>query len=207
MSAASPPHFGRLCGALSAAACGSLAALGALAMAKKKHLRGARGALWAALDGADRPSQPVPCGLCAGSGRFPCKPCKGRGSLPRGGFAKRNPVKLDGLVGSQWTAVQAIEGKWRHFRCVGKRGKSSKDTVVVLAGACGPKQRRRVVEISVAELKRRDLWASGWTTMDDLARADQEGGVIGTKCISCSGDGHVPCPRCDGIGQVGLSGW
>jgi tryptophan-rich hypothetical protein len=190
--------------ALAAAAAGALTAL---PMAKKKNLRGVRNALWERLDGGSGPSRPRPCRLCAGSGAIPCEPCRGLGMLPAGGFATKNSIKLSSIVGSQWTAVEAIQGRWRHFRVIGRKGKAAKDAVLTLTGTCGPAKSRLVVNVPVTDLRRRDLWAGGWTTMQDLRLASLSGGAPGPRCTACSGEKTIDCPRCDGIGSVGLSGW
>lgn len=178
-------------------------ALTSLAMGRRKFRRGSRAEFWRSLNEGGN-NQPEICGLCNGSATIPCGPCSSTGSLPLTGFATRNSVSLSHVVGTQWTAVQAIQGRWRHFRCIGKRGRSAKDAVILLTGTCGPKADRLQLEVPVVELKKRTLWAGGWVTMTDLKRADAAGGAIGPKCSACSGNGCIPCPRCDGLGQVGL---
>jgi tryptophan-rich hypothetical protein len=193
---------GRTRAATVSAAAAAVAALSSLAMAKRKYRRGAAAALIERLD-ANGNNRPERCRLCDGSGTRPCEPCSGAGSLPPTGFARRNSVLVSRVVGTQWTAVRAIQGRWRHFRCVGKRGRGARDAVAVLSGACGPKAARLVLEVPVAELKKRTLWAGGWVTMADLQRAEQNAGALGAKCSSCSGNRVIICPRCDGLGECG----
>lgn len=174
-----------------------------LPLAKKRNLRGARAKMWTskALN-ADLgyQSEPIYCRLCGGSGQRPCAVCNETGSLARGGFAKKNTVRVSSMVGTKWTSVSAIDGKWRHFLCVGKKGRNAKDGVAVLSSTCGPVQNRIKVEVPVSELKNREVWEGGWTTLKDI----RDGGVIATRCSACRGEKTVPCPRCDGLGQVGI---
>lgn len=178
------------------------AAVTSLPMAKRKYKRGSYAALWASLNRGDDPTTLQKCKLCHGTGTFACETCRGLGMLPPGGFTRRNTVPYSRVVGTQWTAVNSIRGKWRHFRCVGKKGHSAKDAVAVLTGACGPKKERLVLDVPIKDLKRRDLWTSGWVTMHDIARAEEAGGIPGPNCISCAGKKVVPCPRCDGRGET-----
>lgn len=180
-----------------------------------------------------------PCRLCGGGGGRPCDVCGGGGDLPRGGVHPRNSVRLASLVGSQWTSVDAVGGKWRHFRCCGKRvvpgvvegggasgqvlegelpavarsggnaaapptagGRPAKrrtTTLAVLTSTCGPEEARLRIEVPVARLRSRRHWQSGWTTLVDIRR-----GEVAAPCFRCKGRGRVMCPRCDGIGSVGL---
>ncbi|GAB0490987.1 hypothetical protein MMPV_002229 [Pyropia vietnamensis] len=203
-----------------------------------------------------------PCRLCSGGGGVRCDVCSGNGNLPRGGVHPRNSLRLASLVGSQWTSVEAIGGKWRHFRCYGKRvvegvvegggasgqvldgelpvvarrGGDSADadapddteaaataataaaaatsagrraggrppkrrttTLAALTSTCGPEEARLRIEVPVARLRSRRHWQSGWTTLVDIRQGD-----VAAPCFRCKGRGRVECPRCDGLGTVGL---
>lgn len=177
-------------------------ALTALPLAKKKNMRGARNNLWtsAALN-PYAGHEPIYCRLCGGEGFIPCTLCKETGVLARGGFAKRNTVRVASLVGSKWTSVTAIGGKWRHFLCVAKKGRNAKDGVAVLSSTCGPVANRIQIEVPVKELKSRGVWEGGWTTLNDIRAG---AAVPCTTCSACRGQKTVMCPRCDGLGQVGL---
>lgn len=144
-----------------------------------------------------RPTRP--CRNCAGCGRCACEVCGGRGVLERGGFARRNPVRLDSLVGSKWTAVQAIEGRWRHFICAGRRGKMARTAIAKLSSTCGPRAKRIHIEVPVTELKQRTRWAGGWVTLEDINNTPKP-----TKCSACRGNRTITCPRCDGRGKLDL---
>lgn len=181
------------------AAAGAGLCLLTLAFAKKRARPGSFGA------GSEQPEK---CRLCRGSGRRVCQTCAGRGRLERGGFARKNPIRLASLVGSKWTSVSAIDGKWRHFLCIGRRGKTTRDTVAHLTSTCGPVAQRIKLDVPVAELKSRASWAAGWTTLigiaDRDAQADDPAAAPGAVCSACRGRGAAACPRCDGLGQVGL---
>lgn len=177
-------------------------ALTVLPLAKKKNLRGVRGNLWKSAHlNPFVGEEPIYCRLCNGEGTIPCTLCKETGVLARGGFAKRNTVRVPSLVGSKWTSVSAIDGKWRHFLCIAKKGRNAKDGVAVLSSTCGPVENRIKIEVPVKELKSREVWEGGWTTLHDIRAA---GAVAGTTCSACRGQKAVMCPRCDGLGQVGL---
>lgn len=182
----------------------SAAALTALVMplAKKRNFRGVRGKLWTSQHlNPTLGREPIFCRLCHGEGFIPCKLCNETGVLGRGGFAKRNTVRVPSLVGTKWTSVSAIDGKWRHFLCIAKRGRNAKDGIAILSSTCGPVANRIKIEIPVKELKSREAWEGGWTTLNDI----RAGGVgPATTCSACRGHKAVMCPRCEGFGQVGL---
>ncbi|CDF35586.1 unnamed protein product [Chondrus crispus] len=176
--------------------------LTALPLAKKKNLRGSRGKMWTSANLNPHVGQePIYCRLCDGEGTIPCTLCNKTGILARGGFAKRNTIRVPSLVGSKWTSVSAIDGKWRHFLCTAKKGKNTKDGIAILSSTCGPVENRIRIEVPLKELKTREMWEGGWTTLNDIRGA---AGVAGTTCSACRGLKAVMCPRCDGLGQVGL---
>lgn len=176
----------------------------ALPFAKKMNDRGTRGII-SSIKNLDanigQYHEPDYCPLCSGEGTIPCKVCRETGSLARGGFTKKNSIRIASLVGSKWTSVSAINGKWRHFLCTGKKGKNTKDAVAILSSTCGPVENRIKMEIPLKQLKSRELWDGGWTTLNDIHAG---GGLPGTACSACRGEKTVMCPRCDGLGQLGL---
>lgn len=110
-------------------------------------------------------------------------------------------MRVASLVGTKWTSASAVDGKWRHFWCVGKKGRNARDSIAVLSSTCGPIANRIRLEVPVRELKRREMWEGGWTTLNDI----QTGGAVpATICSACKGQKIVMCPRCDGLGQLGL---
>lgn len=176
----------------------------ALPLAKRRNTKGVRGKLWTAPNfNADLyyGNQPLYCRLCKGEGFIPCKLCNESGKLARGGFAKRNMVRVASLVGTKWTSVTAIGGKWRHFLCVAKKGRNAKDGVAILSSTCGPVENRVRIEVPVGELKSRNSWMGGWTTLNDIKEGDN---LPTTTCSACRGHTKVVCPRCEGLGQIGL---
>lgn len=173
-------------------------------------------------------------------------------------------MRVATLVGSKWTSVAAIDGKWRHFLCVAKKGSNAKDGVAVLSSTCGPVEKRVRIDVPVKTLRARSEWMAGWTTMKDI-RADEDddddddemmegevdensysrksssaaagieqldmavmqqqqqmgmrlstsavvrerkrngrGRVSGKTCAACKGERVTLCPRCEGLGQIGL---
>lgn len=175
-----------------------------LPLAKKRYTRGIRSGMFAADNirpALGKESGPIFCRLCNGSGHRPCTVCNETGLLTRGGFARRNTVRVASLVGTKWTSVSAIGGKWRHFLCVGKKGRNAKDGIAILSSTCGPVENRIRIEVPVSELKSRQTWEGGWTTLKDIRAGDT---MPFTVCSACRGEKQIMCPRCDGIGQVGL---
>lgn len=161
-------------------------------------------------DAFQNQTEPERCHRCNGYGTVPCDVCKGLGTLRRGGFSRRNSIRVLNLVGSKWTSTTAIGGKWRHFLCIGKRGSNNiRNSVAQLTSTCGPVEKRVKIDVPVSNLKSREQWQAGWTTLSDIrAEGGSNDGVIGgvgaTKCSACKGDKVVLCGRCDGLGQVGL---
>lgn len=144
---------------------------------------------------------PERCPLCRGDGMLPCQVCHGEGTLRRGGFSRRNAVRMTTLVGSKWTSAQAIDGKWRHFLCIQKKGSNMRNAVAVLNSTCGPTQNRISIDVPVKDLKSREQWQSGWTTLSDIRSTT---GPQATRCSACKGEASVLCPRCEGLGQINL---
>lgn len=175
------------------------ASLLALPMGKKRDIRGTNGSLWtsSAFNATKSFPQLIHCRLCNGSGVNPCDICNETGSLALGGFARKNTVRVASMVGTKWTSVEAIDGKWRHFFCIGKKGRNAKNGLAVLSSTCGPAKKRITLEVPVSQLKNRKTWEGGWTTLRDI-----EGGAVApTRCFACQGLKIVPCLRCDGKGQ------
>ena len=77
----------------------------------------------AAASGASLTPAPRPvrvCRRCDGCGDVECPSCSGQGSLPRGGYSRRNALNASKAVGTTWTALQRTLGR-THFDCRGKR--------------------------------------------------------------------------------------
>lgn len=176
----------------------ALPALLTLSHASRKRNRASQASLWAHVN--PNLGRPTGCRLCGGSCTQPCQKCSGRGMLSRGGYTRHNTVRLQSLVGSKWTRVTALDGKWRHFVCVAKRGRSVTSSLAVLTCTCGPVADRPRIEVPVSELKSRRVWSGGWTTLKDIHSAD----AGKSPCVACKGVGVVPCPRCDGHGVIGF---
>lgn len=170
-------------------------------LAKKRHLRGARAKFIASHRDFGFSPNPRPCRLCLSSGTLPCDLCNQSGSLPHGGFSRRNTVRIASLVGTKWTSTTALGGKWRHFVCIDKRGKNAKNGVAILSSTCGPVKDRIRLEVNVAELKDRAKWNGGWITLEKIKTGQLAETAV---CVKCRGERMVMCPRCDGLGQIGL---
>eukprot|EP00871_Galdieria_phlegrea_P001682 jgi/Galph1/2514/GphlegSOOS_G1185.1 len=150
---------------------------------------------------------PVVCSLCGGRRTIPCDLCAGIGKVKRGVFNKNNSVRKDRLVGSQWTAVVPIQNR-RHFLCISKRG-TRNQVVATMKSTCGPQESRISIEVPIkvnmetifeAYLKAfRAFWSSGWVSLNDLEHMNRN-----TTCVKCKGLCLMKCPRCEGIGQVGV---
>lgn len=150
------------------------------------------------------------CRRCNGNGTIPCGACQGLGTLRPGGFHyRRNHVRLTSLVGSKWTSTTAIAGKWRHFLCTAKRGSNTKNGSATMSSTCGPVSDRVALNIPISDLKSREKWQAGWTTLTDIrAEGGSNDGRIGvtggTACTGCKGSAVVICDACEGLGQLGL---
>lgn len=175
----------------------SAVAVTSLHLAKKRHLRGA----YAKHLNPSLHHHPRPCRVCLSTGTLPCELCNQSGLLPKGGFSKRNTVRVASLIGTKWTSTTALGGKWRHFICVDKRGKNAKNGVAILSSTCGPVKDRIRLEVNVADLKDRGQWTGGWTTLQNIKTGKAAEAAV---CMKCHGERIVMCPRCHGLGQIGL---
>jgi tryptophan-rich hypothetical protein len=136
------------------------------------------------------------CLDCNGSGVVSCVPCKGKGTLARGGYQRRTPLNVKHLNGSKWTAMSDTFG-WRHF-VVKQVKKEGGAPYALLEASCDAN-----VQFWVAKdnLRDRSQWAAGWLEMkeiDGLGDAAAEG--TGTPCRRCESTGFVPCETCEGKG-------
>eukprot|EP00193_Tetraselmis_chui_P020570 CAMPEP_0177779780 /NCGR_PEP_ID=MMETSP0491_2-20121128/16811_1 /TAXON_ID=63592 /ORGANISM="Tetraselmis chuii, Strain PLY429" /LENGTH=233 /DNA_ID=CAMNT_0019299425 /DNA_START=65 /DNA_END=766 /DNA_ORIENTATION=+ len=136
--------------------------------------------------GGSRPRRRT-CRRCSGTTKVACKDCKGAGQLPRGGYNKKNPIIMDKIIGSKWTAMERTFG-WRHFTATQKR-KEGKDVYVLLVATCDPATR---LWVNVENLKDRQRFAAGWLQKVQLNEVD----TAGAQCRSCSGTGEAACPLC-----------
>lgn len=82
---------------------------------------------------ADGDNRPAPCRLCRGAQRVSCDPCGGAGTTS---FKTRPSVEISRIVGTSWTAGAAYDGRWRHFLCTQKRGRTVKEAVVEMLAVC-----------------------------------------------------------------------
>lgn len=64
------------------------------------------------------------------------------------------------LVGSTWTAQQAIDG-WRHFEVVNRKSQG-KWVFAELAATCDPNVR---FWINAKTLTKSELWVAGWVSL------------------------------------------
>lgn len=174
----------------------------ALPLAKKKHMRNSGDKPW---DHHFNPTlhsyAPQTCRLCDGECTIACDSCGGKGRIDRGGFSRNNMVRVASLVGSKWTSMKPISGKWRHFLCIAKKGSNAKNGVATLSSTCGPVAARLRIDVPVTELKSREVWQGGWTTLNDIRASP----VVATiACYVCKGEAVICCPRCEGLGRTGL---
>eukprot|EP00249_Psilotum_nudum_P011242 c23048_g1_i2 orf=51-725(+) len=131
----------------------------------------------------------APCLFCRGEGVVPCARCSGRGFLAKGGYHKNNPIDLDRVIGSKWTAVETTFG-WRHFIVMSKQRGLKKDWFLELAAACDENIR---FWINAKNLKDRERWSMGWLQIADILRSKH----MLTPCKSCKGKARMPCQACD----------
>jgi hypothetical protein len=160
-----------------------------------------------------------------GTARIACPSCAGSGVLPPGGYRATNPVIMNKIVGTTWTAAERTLGR-THFRAADKRraanvvvesrgeeeeeeapppssSSSSKAWFVLMVSACDPSIR---LWIEARALKDRARWTPGWVTVADIVSrraedAEERGGKqrrprgVGTRV-------GAACKGCSGSGQV-----
>ncbi|GAQ88812.1 hypothetical protein KFL_004610070 [Klebsormidium nitens] len=140
------------------------------------------------------------CKRCQGTHLITCAKCNGRGRLsPRGGYHKKNPVSMEKIEGSQWTAMERTLG-WRHFRVAGKRrgpeaaaAGGSAAWLVEMVATCDPSAR---LWINAQNLRDREHWSMGWLQKAELAARTDEDSEAGKVCKACHGSKSVACPAC-----------
>mgnify|MGYP005849168863 CR=1 FL=1 len=77
--------------------------------------------------------------------------------------------KFPHLVGSKWTAQQAVMG-WRHFQVVNRKNEG-KWVFAELVAACDPEVR---FWLNAKLLKDRTAWQAGWRSLQEQDAADVE---------------------------------
>lgn len=137
-----------------------------------------------------RTSEPGSCFWCQGSELMPCRDCGGKGYTRNKNHHRNNPVNIQLIVGSKWTAMERVFG-WRHFECKQKM-KIAKRTYLLLVATCDDSAR---VWVHSDILKSRDVWAAGWLQKSELIRL-LEGNDDSHVCQTCQGSQHVPCRYC-----------
>ena len=76
--------------------------------------------------------------------------------------------KFPHLLGSKWTATQKTWG-WRHFQVINRKNQDNW-VFAEMMSSCDNQVR---FWINAKQLKDRDLWTPGWTTLKEL-RAEKE---------------------------------
>lgn len=134
----------------------------------------------------------LPCWRCKGSKQTACSGCAGQGRLPKGGYHRRNPVRVERLVGSKWTAMEPTFG-WRHFRAESRKRGLGNEWFVEMVATCDGATR---FWVNAGNLKDRERWTMGWIQKAELlalAGADRSPGNL---CKACRGSGVVHCAAC-----------
>ncbi|KAG0591249.1 hypothetical protein M758_1G157200 [Ceratodon purpureus] len=137
----------------------------------------------------------VPCRMCQGSREVKCDVCDGKGSLARGGFHKRNPVAIERIVGSNWTAMERTFGR-HHYYVHSKRRGPRKDWFLEMVSACDETTR---FWINSKILKDREQWSAGWLQRGELHGIKDETlreEAKATICKACKGCRTQPCQMC-----------
>ncbi|KAL3687771.1 hypothetical protein R1sor_014080 [Riccia sorocarpa] len=132
----------------------------------------------------------LPCRHCKGKGEIVCDKCVGEGKLSRGGWHKKNPVDLDRIIGSKWTAMESTFG-WRHFRVHCKKRGPGKEWFVEMSATCDESTR---FWVNAKNLKERERWSMGWLQKTEiLAAKDEKNTPQKLVCKACKGRGVLPC--------------
>lgn len=174
---------------------------------------------------------PGRCAYCDSSGRIACRECGGSGVVDDTNessslyhSARMNPVDVNRIVNSKWTAMERTCG-WRHFHVTqtmnlfvtlddeaddttihtqkGKKKKKKKTVYVLLVATCDDQVK---LWCPLNMLKCRDLWAAGWLQKSELQSLIHSRQHTATKpCERCDGGGTVPCMFCSGNAIIDLS--
>lgn len=149
--------------------------------------------------GPIRISQPPRvCETCQGRGLVRCPVCQGRGAVPQTGNNKKNilPPKLEK---SKWTSVEIRNGHRQHT-VVETRGSRKRNNLECrIINICG---NVKDTWIPADELKDKELWRKGWTTLDEIQRADRGALKDAKRCFRCKGRKVINCIECDGKGTI-----
>eukprot|EP01018_Ginkgo_biloba_P038759 Gb_28552 [translate_table: standard] len=133
----------------------------------------------------------LPCRICKGRSKVVCDKCDGKGNLARGGYQKKNPVDLDRIIGSKWTAMEATFG-WRHFIVHSKQRGLAKEWFLEMVATC---DKNTHFWINSKNLKDRDSWSMGWLQRVELV-PDKEKAKDLSFCKACKGEGRLTCTAC-----------
>ncbi|CAM6112074.1 unnamed protein product [Calypogeia fissa] len=131
----------------------------------------------------------LPCRFCKGQGEVICDICDGKGKFNRGGYHKKNPVSVERIIGSKWTAMEAFFG-WRYFQIQSKRRGSRKEWFVEMVATCDETGR---YWMNVQNLKDRERWSMGWLQKVEILEAQNKDTASNLVCKACKGKGQQPC--------------
>ncbi|GBG69981.1 hypothetical protein CBR_g4809 [Chara braunii] len=157
-----------------------------------------------------------PCLVCKGTKLVVCDKCEGRGRLSKGGYQKKNPLFLERIVDSKWTALERTFG-WCHFRVESKKQQAKGIWYLEMVATCDPASR---FWVNAQNLRDRDRWAMGWLQKQEISRlrssngsrtsveqiksslksepsrSTMEDASYGTICKACKGLAQKPCKAC-----------
>jgi tryptophan-rich hypothetical protein len=77
-------------------------------------------------------------------------------------MSKQRKQKFPHLIGSKWTAQQAVLG-WRHFQVVNRKNQNQW-VFAELVAACDPTVR---MWVNAQQLRKRSLWQAGWQSLQE----------------------------------------
>eukprot|EP00897_Mesotaenium_endlicherianum_P003903 jgi/Mesen1/3540/ME000198S02744 len=144
----------------------------------------------------------LPCRICRGTKQVPCECCHGKGILSKGGYHRRNPVNIERIRDSKWTALEQTFG-WRHFRIESKK-RQGKEWFVEMIATCDENAR---FWVNMQNLKDRERWSMGWLQKKELEAIKAGAASTCTACKACAGIGQRTCQAClhrDGADTEGL---
>jgi tryptophan-rich hypothetical protein len=142
---------------------------------------------------------PRSCECCRGRGVVRCTVCEGRGVIRQTGQRETNTIQASRLIGSKWTSVEIRNGHRQHT-IVETRGSTRKETLECrIINICG---NVKDSWISLNELKNKGLWRKGWTTLEEIQRADRGPLRDARFCFRCKGEQVLKCVDCDGKGNI-----
>ena len=149
--------------------------------------------------------EPTVCPVCEGRGVVKCNVCEGRGYVAATGSRKKNTVDMRRVVGSRWTSVETRCGHRQYTVSETRGSKKNKNLELRMSNCCGPEEKRVHIWVEYEELRSKQMWRAGWTTLKEVKLSGKlNNGVLldMAPCFRCKGELVVTCMECGGVGTI-----